>query len=110
MLEKTGTTAFANGKMLAARDGGIGLITFNQPEKLNAMSVEVRSFTKEKLAAAIAGAQHNNGWISFYTHEVCDSPSEYGATPAMLDDVLKALAQARIDVLPMREAVAVALG
>jgi peptidoglycan/xylan/chitin deacetylase (PgdA/CDA1 family) len=78
--------------------------------QLNAMSVEVRSFTKEKLAAAIAGAQHNNGWISFYTHEVCDSPSEYGATPAMLDEVLKALAQARIDVLPMREALAVALG
>ena len=78
--------------------------------QLNAMSVEVRSFSKEKLAAAIAGAQHNNGWISFYTHEVSDSPSEYGATPAMLDQVLKALAEARIDVLPMREAVAVALG
>ena len=78
--------------------------------QLNAVSVEVRSFSKEKLAAAIAGAQHNNGWISFYTHDVSDSPSEYGATPAMLDQVLKALAEARIDVLPMREAVAVALG
>jgi enoyl-CoA hydratase len=41
MLEKTGTTAFANGKMLAARDGGIGLVTFNQPEKRNAMSMEM---------------------------------------------------------------------
>jgi hypothetical protein len=68
------------------------------------------SYAQEKLAAAIAGAQHNNGWISFYTHDVSDSPSEYGATPAMLDQVLKALAEARIDVLPMREAVAVALG
>ncbi len=43
MLEKTGTTAFANGKMLAARDGGIGLVTFNQPEKRNAMSMEMWS-------------------------------------------------------------------
>lgn len=78
--------------------------------QLNAVSVEVRSYSREKLNAAIARAQHNNGWISFYTHDVSDSPTEYGATPAMLDDVLKALADALIEVLPMREAVAVALG
>jgi enoyl-CoA hydratase len=41
MLEKVGTTEYAGGKMLAARDGGIGLITFNQPEKRNAMSMEM---------------------------------------------------------------------
>ncbi len=41
MLESVGTTAYANGRMLAARDGGIGLITFNQPEKRNAMSIEM---------------------------------------------------------------------
>jgi enoyl-CoA hydratase len=41
MLEKVGTTEYANGKMLAARDGGIGLVTFNQPEKRNAMSMEM---------------------------------------------------------------------
>ena len=32
---------YANGKMLASRDGGIGLITFNQPEKRNAMAMEM---------------------------------------------------------------------
>ena len=41
MLESVGTTAYASGRMLAARDGGIGLITFNQPEKRNAMSIEM---------------------------------------------------------------------
>ena len=41
MLESTGTTAYANGQMLAAREGGIGSITFNQPEKRNAMSMEM---------------------------------------------------------------------
>ena len=35
------TRAFAGGKMLAAKDDGIGLITFNQPEKRNAMSMEM---------------------------------------------------------------------
>jgi len=32
---------YAGGKMLAAVDNGVGLITFNQPEKRNAMSVEM---------------------------------------------------------------------
>ena len=35
------TRAFAGGKMLAATEDGIGLITFNQPEKRNAMSIEM---------------------------------------------------------------------
>lgn len=41
MLETTGTTAFAGGKMLSAREGGVGFVTFNQPEKRNAMSMEM---------------------------------------------------------------------
>ena len=32
---------YAGGKMLAAKDDGVGLITFNQPEKRNAMSMEM---------------------------------------------------------------------
>jgi enoyl-CoA hydratase len=35
------TRAFAGGKMLAAKDDGVGLITFNQPEKRNAISMEM---------------------------------------------------------------------
>ncbi len=41
MLESVGTTEYAGGKMLAARDGGVGIITFNQPEKRNAVSMEM---------------------------------------------------------------------
>src|SRR6202158_5810292 len=35
------TRPFASGKMLAAKDDGVGLITFNQPEKRNAISMEM---------------------------------------------------------------------
>ncbi|HUB49460.1 MAG TPA: enoyl-CoA hydratase [Acetobacteraceae bacterium] len=35
------TREYAGGKMLAAKDDGVGLITFNQPEKRNAMSLEM---------------------------------------------------------------------
>ena len=36
-----GTRSYAGGKMLAALEDGVGLITFNQPEKRNAMSIEM---------------------------------------------------------------------
>ena len=35
------TMTFADGKMLAEVEAGVGLITFNQPEKRNAMSVDM---------------------------------------------------------------------
>lgn len=38
---RTGPTAFAGGRVLAAVADGVGLLTFNQPEKRNAMSVEM---------------------------------------------------------------------
>src|SRR6201999_187686 len=35
------TRPYAGGKMPAAKDDGVGLITFNQPEKRNAISMEM---------------------------------------------------------------------
>jgi peptidoglycan/xylan/chitin deacetylase (PgdA/CDA1 family) len=78
--------------------------------QLNALSLEMRSFSQEKLDAAIAGALANNGWISFYTHDVSDSPSEYGSTPDILTLALERTRAAGIEILPMHEAVSVALG
>jgi len=49
--------------------------------QLSAVSLEMRSFSLEKLAAAIADAKANNGWIAFYTHGVSDNPTEYDSTP-----------------------------
>src|SRR3954454_25237661 len=39
--DRAETKPFAGGKMLAAKDHGLGLITFNQPEKRNAISMEM---------------------------------------------------------------------
>ncbi len=41
MDHQENATGYASGKMLAAVRDGVGLITFNQPEKRNAMSVEM---------------------------------------------------------------------
>jgi peptidoglycan/xylan/chitin deacetylase (PgdA/CDA1 family) len=75
-----------------------GVADFSQ---LNAFSLEQRSFSRHKLAHAIADALTANGWICFYSHDVSDSPSAYGSTPEILTEVLGSLAAAGIRVLPM---------
>jgi enoyl-CoA hydratase len=39
--DPTAAREYAGGKMLSAKQGGIGIVTFNQPEKHNAISVEM---------------------------------------------------------------------
>jgi peptidoglycan/xylan/chitin deacetylase (PgdA/CDA1 family) len=77
---------------------------------LNAISMEQRCWDGEAIARAIARARHDRAWIIFYTHDVSEDPSPFGSTPAMLSEVLDRLAEARIEVLPMREAVGAAIG
>jgi peptidoglycan/xylan/chitin deacetylase (PgdA/CDA1 family) len=77
---------------------------------LRAISIERRSWDDARIFGAIAAAKTNRGWLVLFTHDVGDRPSEYGTTPAMLENVLSALAAAGIEVLPMREALRVATG
>jgi peptidoglycan/xylan/chitin deacetylase (PgdA/CDA1 family) len=78
--------------------------------QLNTVSLEVRCWNQKAIEASIQRALHDHGWLIFYTHDVSDTPSEYGSTPQMLDWALSRLAEARIPVLPVREALPVALG
>ena len=78
--------------------------------QLNAVSLEMRSFSREKLNAAITTAKTQNSWIAFYTHGVSDSPGEYDSTPAILNEALQAVTDAGIEIRPMREAVTIAVG
>ena len=78
--------------------------------QLNAISLEMRCWDERAIQSAIQRALHDHGWLIFYTHDVSDAPSEYGSTPAMLDWALSRLAQARIPVLPVREALRWRLG
>ncbi len=77
---------------------------------LNVVSMEKRCWDGEAIARAIIRARHDRAWIVFYTHDIDDDPSPYGSTPAMLSEVLERLIDARIEILPMREAVKTAIG
>jgi peptidoglycan/xylan/chitin deacetylase (PgdA/CDA1 family) len=77
---------------------------------LNVISMEKRCWDRAAIARAITRARHDRAWMVFYTHDVDDDPSPYGSTPAMLSEVLERLIEARIEILPMREAVKTAIG
>jgi len=77
---------------------------------LNVVSIEMRCWDREQIMRAITRARHDRAWIVFYTHDIGEKPSEYGSTPAMLTELLDRLAEARIEILPMREAVKAAIG
>lgn len=78
--------------------------------QLRAVSLERQYWDEGEISRAIALAARSGGWIVFTTHEIADDASRYGSTPAMLEQVLKRLAESRIEVLPVREAMSVALG
>jgi peptidoglycan/xylan/chitin deacetylase (PgdA/CDA1 family) len=78
--------------------------------QLKTTGVETSTWNEGAIAHAIAQARSAKGWIVFHTHDVSDSPSPYGCTPAMLERVLKGLKDGGIEVLPMREALRVATG
>lgn len=73
---------------------------------LRAEPIERRSWTAEKIEAAVAQATERKAWLIFFTHDVSDDPSPYGCTPAMLEHALATLRAAEVDVLPVKAALA----
>lgn len=80
-----------------------GLIDLAQ---LKAIGLEHQAWDPAAIEGAVAQAAHRNGWIIFFTHDVSDDPSPYGATPEMLDHALSAVREAGIDILPVKHALA----
>jgi len=80
-----------------------GLIDLAQ---LKAIGLEHQAWNAAAIEAAVAQAVRRNGWIIFFTHDVSDDPSPFGATPEMLDHALSAVRKAGIDILPVKHALA----
>jgi peptidoglycan/xylan/chitin deacetylase (PgdA/CDA1 family) len=78
--------------------------------QLDVISLETRLWDEGRIQDAIQHTLHNHGWLILYTHGVSDNPGLYGSTPQMLDWALSRLKAARIETLPVRDALPVALG
>ena len=72
--------------------------------QLKAFGLERKSWSEARIEAAVAEARAKNAWIVFFTHDVSDTPTIYGATPHMLEHLIRTLKDAGIEILTVRDA------
>ena len=68
-------------------------------------SCGVYSSTIDSVIARINALPAAPAWLTLFTHDICETPTEWGCTPAEFIRVLDAIAASRAQVLPVREAV-----
>ena len=73
---------------------------------LKAVPLEIREWSASTVERLVETARQRNGWIIFFSHDIADEPSPYGATPGMLEHALEAVSAAGIEILPVRDALA----
>lgn len=72
--------------------------------QLRAVPLEIRNWTAELVERNVEAARGTNGWVVFFSHDVSEAPSPYGATPAMLEHALATVRNAGLDILTVRDA------
>lgn len=65
---------------------------------LNAVPLDGGETGLKRALAWLAEAERNPGWLIFYGHDVQDTPSQWGCTPAFLETVCAAVAKTGADV------------
>jgi peptidoglycan/xylan/chitin deacetylase (PgdA/CDA1 family) len=80
-----------------------GLVDLSQ---LKAVGVEAWWWTPGYIESMIKKARQENGWLIFFTHDISDQPSPYGATPGMLEHCIAALKAEGVEILPVKHALA----
>jgi peptidoglycan/xylan/chitin deacetylase (PgdA/CDA1 family) len=74
--------------------------------QLRAVPLEHRRWVPAEIDAVVAQAVAQTGWVIFFTHDVSETPSPFGCTPAMLEYTLGRLSEAGIETIPVRQAMA----
>jgi peptidoglycan/xylan/chitin deacetylase (PgdA/CDA1 family) len=77
--------------------------------QLNAIGLESKAWSPALIERAVDEAVRRKAWIIFFTHDIDERPSPYGATPAMLDHAMAAVTRARMDIIPVKHALARAI-
>jgi peptidoglycan/xylan/chitin deacetylase (PgdA/CDA1 family) len=72
--------------------------------ELRANKIYATQFDQAKLRDLIDRNFALGGWLIFYTHDVQDSPSAFGCTPAQLESVVEYAAR-RMPIFPVRDVV-----
>lgn len=59
----------------------------------------------EELIRQIEGLKNKNSWLTLFTHDIENSPTEWGCTPAEMDSVIKAVQASGAEVLTVTDAI-----
>ena len=72
---------------------------------LSCVCLEAHILRERSLAEWIAETVRQRGWLVFLTHDVSVTPSPFGVTPALLEEVVERAFSAGCDVLPLKTVV-----
>jgi peptidoglycan/xylan/chitin deacetylase (PgdA/CDA1 family) len=74
--------------------------------QLRAIPLEQRSWSRGRIERWVETARTEKAWLVFFSHDVSETPTPYGCTPAMLDHALDAVISAGFDLAPVNRALA----
>lgn len=74
--------------------------------QLRAMELEPGDWTTDRAAAAIEAAARKPAWVVIFTHDVRETPSDYGTTPDALISLARKAKDSGAAILTMSEALA----
>lgn len=83
------------------QDVNVGGIDLNY---VNAYFLEQTAKSPESPQALIERACRENGWLVFATHDVCETPTRLGCTPAFFEEVVACAVKSRAKVVTVAEA------
>jgi peptidoglycan/xylan/chitin deacetylase (PgdA/CDA1 family) len=88
-----------------ARGGGqifnAGTVDLNY---LKAFFIEQSREDFDAIQRVIDANARARGWLIFATHDICDSPTRFGCTPALFEKVVEHSANSGASILPVRPA------
>ena len=74
--------------------------------QLKAVPIEARLWTPEFIENWVRHAKETNSWLCLFTHDICENPTPWGATPEMLDHAMAMLKKYEIEVHTVKAAMA----
>ncbi|MDY0093815.1 MAG: polysaccharide deacetylase family protein [Candidatus Vecturithrix sp.] len=95
-------TSSARGISHGINKGAIDLMNLRASRVYNRLGID-------KCLDLISDCAECGGWLIFYTHDVCEKPSDYGCKPEQLVELIKAISCKNLSVMTVREAL-VAIG
>lgn len=68
-------------------------------------SLPLYSNTIEAAIRAVENLSKTGGWLTFFTHDVRDNPSDYGCTPETMRKIIEAVKDTNAEVLTIKDAI-----